>query len=204
MPSCFGVYTLPSDECSDCQGWVFYSFYVNCMSVVSRSPCQRLVQNLAIIFNCNSQFPLRQFHLKLETCQCCVYSKRRYWHGAKEFIFSLEKIIIHESPFAAKITDHPKCCCGLSLDQNRTRQRERLRRTIPGENATLMGFRHCWCLTGLFGLSLVPLFMKPLSKKKPPDQTRLVLLVLDNRKLHLNKIWKLSMLESFCELFIVR
>lgn len=67
--------------------------------------------------------------------------------------------------FCNKITDHPKSCWGLSLDQNTTRQWEWLWLTIPGEKTTLMGFRHCWCLTGLYGLSLVPLFMRLLQKR---------------------------------------
>lgn len=68
----------------------------------------------------------------------------------------------------------------LSLDQNTTRQWEWVRFTIPGDNTTLMGFRNCLCLTGLFGLSLVTLFMK-LSLKKTKKQVKSVLCVLDNR-----------------------
>lgn len=64
-----------------------------------------------------------------------------------------------------------------------------------------MGFRHCCCLTGLFGLSLVPLFMKP--EKKMQIRLAPVLLVLDDRKLHLNKTCKPGLPESFCQLFIV-
>lgn len=113
-------------------------------------------------FKSNSCFLSGNLLKKLETCQCCIYSVLLLTSCQR---INLPHLKTYHYSWVTFNSKNQRSSKKLSLDQNTTRQWEWVRFTIPGDNTTLMGFRNCLCLTGLFGLSLVTLFMK-LSLKK--------------------------------------
>lgn len=128
-------------------------------------------------FSTARDFPFRYIHQKMEICRC-VCSKGDYWHGAKKINLPHLKTLLFMSHILQQNHWSSKKLLRAKSGSEQNKQQTTL--AILREKATLMGSRHCWCLTGSFGLSLVPLFMKLLSKI--PEQTGLVLHELDDRK----------------------